>query len=249
MKFLKFSNIVTKANLNRIITLTVFSVAMAFLETTVVIYLRKLYYPEGFDFPLKMMEFSVGKVEFLREAATMFMIITVALLTGKTKSQKFAAFIFIFAVWDIFYYIFLYITLGWPASLLTWDILFLIPVTWVGPVIAPIINSLMMILLAGGILYAEKKELKTILLKRDWWLLIVGSVVVIIAYVEDFVNFLLQDYSFAELMKVIYSEEVIQKSLTYIPLDFAWYVFIVGISFHAMAIANVFIRSYKNKSL
>ena len=103
-----------------------------------------------------------------------------------------------------------------------------------------------MILLAGGILYAEKAGLKKILLKRDWWLLIIGSIVVIIAYIEDFVSFLLNDYSFGELIKVIYNEEVIEKSLTYIPLDFAWFVFIAGITFHAMAITNVFIRSIRN---
>ena len=234
-----------KANRNTIITLTFFAIAMAFLETVVVVYLRKLYYPEGFEFPLKMIELSVGKIEFFRELATMIMILTVALLTGKTKNQKFAAFIFIFAVWDIFYYVFLYVTLAWPESLMTWDILFLIPSIWVGPVIAPVINSLMMIILAGGILYAEKVGLKKILLKRDWWLLIVGSIVVIIAYVEDFVNFLLNDYAFSELLNVIYSEKVIEKSLSYIPDDFAWFVFIVGISLHAFAVGNVYLRAFR----
>ena len=153
-----------KEQTKKIINLTVFALAMAFLETAVVIYLRELYYPEGFDFPLKMMDFSVGRTEFLREAATMIMILFIALLVGKTKLQKFAAFIFVFAIWDIFYYVFLKVMIGWPASLLTWDILFLIPVTWVGPVIAPVINSLMMILLAAGILYAEKTGLKRIFL-------------------------------------------------------------------------------------
>ncbi len=228
-----------------ILTLTVFAIAMAFLETTVVIYLRELYYPEGFDFPLKMMDFSAGKVEFFRELATLVMILTVAMLSGKTINQKFAAFIFVFAVWDIFYYVFLYITLAWPASLMTWDILFLIPVTWVGPVIAPVINSIMMIVLAGSIVYAEKFGLKKILLKRDWWLLIVGSIIVIIAYCEDFVSFLLKDYSVGELLKVIYSEEVIEKSLQYIPHDFAWFTFLTGIALHAFAIAHVFLRSLR----
>lgn len=229
-----------------IINLTLFAVAMAFLETTVVIYLRELYYPEGFDFPLKMMEFSIGKVEFLREAATMVMILTIALLVGKTKVQKFAAFIFVFAVWDIFYYVFLKLTIDWPESLMTWDILFLIPTTWVGPVIAPVINSLMMITLSGGILIAEKYNVKKILLPRDWWLLIIGSLIVIIAYIEDFVSFLLNDYSFSELMKIIYSEEVIEKSLTYVPVDFAWLIFLLGIGFHTLAVLDVYLRGIKS---
>jgi hypothetical protein len=228
-----------------ILILSLFSIAMAFLETTVVVYLRELYYPEGFDFPLKMMEFKIGIIEFFREAATMVMILTVAMLTGKTLNQRFAAFIYIFAIWDIFYYIFLYVTLGWPSSLMTWDILFLIPTTWVGPVLAPVINSIMMIVLAWGILYAERKDLKPIINKRDWLLLISGSLIVIVAYLEDFVSFLLNTYSFSELPKVIYSDTVIELSSNYVPLDFPWLVFLLGAFLHALAIADVFMRASK----
>ena len=231
-----------------ILILSLFSVAMAFLETTVVVYLRELYYPEGFDFPLRMLDYKIGIIEFFREAATMVMILTVAMLTGKTLNQRFTAFIFIFAVWDIFYYVFLYITLGWPSSLMTWDILFLIPTTWVGPVLAPVINSFMMIVLAWGILYAEKKMLKPILLKRNWYLLIIGSLVVIIAYLEDFISFLLNSFSFSELPKVIYSEEVINQSSTYVPVDFPWLIFSAGALLHAWAIADVFVRAGKRRS-
>jgi hypothetical protein len=35
-----------------IIWLAVFSMAMGYLESAVVVYLRKLYYPDGFKFPL-----------------------------------------------------------------------------------------------------------------------------------------------------------------------------------------------------
>ena len=191
-----------------LLIVSLFSTAMAFLETTVVVYLRELYYPEGFDFPLKMMDFKIGIIEFFREAATMLMILTVAMLTGKTLNQRFAAFIYIFAIWDIFYYVFLYVTLGWPSSFMTWDILFLIPTTWVGPVLAPVINSIMMIVLAWGILYAERKDLKPIINKRDWLLLIGGSLIVIVAYLEDFVDFLLNTFSLRNF----------RRSFTAIPL-------------------------------
>lgn len=228
-----------------VIKITLFAVSMAFLESAVVIYLRELYYPAGFDFPLKMMDISVGKIEFLREAATLVMIISLALLTGKTNVQKFAVFIYVFAVWDIFYYVFLKLTINWPVSFMTWDILFLIPVTWVGPVIAPVINSLMMIVLARGILYAEQKNVKRILLPRDWLLLIIGSLIVVFAYIEDYVGFLLIDYSFSDLINIIYSEEIVEKSLSYVPVDFAWSIFIFGTAMHAGAILDVFLRGMK----
>jgi hypothetical protein len=47
-------------------------------------------------------------------------------------------------VWDIFYYVWLKVLLDWPASLLTPDILFLIPLPWWGPVIAPVLIALLM---------------------------------------------------------------------------------------------------------
>ena len=234
-----------KLKQNKVIILTFFAVAMAFLETTVVIYLRKLYYPEGFAFPLKQMDFFVGKIEFFRELATLIMILTVSMLVGKTRIQKFAAFLFVFAVWDIFYYIFLYITLAWPASLLTWDILFLIPVMWTGPVIAPVINSLMMITLAGILLKAEKSRLQKILLKRDWWLLIIGSIIIIVSYTQDFMSYLLQDYSFTELFNVLYSNKVISKSMTYVPNKFAWMIYFIGVLIQTITFFDILKRINK----
>src|SRR5580700_10847047 len=121
----------------KIFWLTAFSIAMGFLEAAVVIYLRKMYYPNGFHFPLTVVEPDIGLTEFLREAATVIMLLAIGILTGKNTSQKFGIFLFCFAIWDIFYYVFLKMLIGWPASLLDWDILFLIPVPWVGPVLAP----------------------------------------------------------------------------------------------------------------
>src|SRR5271167_2605871 len=96
--------------------LTLFSIAMGFMETAVVIYLRKVYYPRGFQFPLVPIEPSIALTEFLREAATIIMLLGIGILTGKTRAQKFAFFIYCFAVWDIFYYVFLKIFLNWPES-------------------------------------------------------------------------------------------------------------------------------------
>jgi hypothetical protein len=233
---------------NKILTVTFYAAAMAFLETTVVIYLRELYYPEGFGFPLKSMDFFVGKVEFFRELATLVMIFTVSVLAGKTFIQKFSAFIYVFAVWDIFYYVFLYVALGWPSSLQTWDVLFLIPVMWAGPVLAPVINSLTMILLAGVLLYAEKRNFKKILLRRDWFLLITGSLIVIISYTEDFVGFLMKDAPFGKLSEILYSEKIIQRSMLYVPDHFAWFIFGIGLVFHLAAISDVFLRIRKIKN-
>src|SRR5690349_12153523 len=96
------------------IWLTAFIIALVFLESAVVIYLRRLYYPQGFAFPLVPIPPDIGMIEFLREAATMIMLLGIAVIGGRNTAQRFALFIYSFAVWDIFYYVFLKIFDHWP---------------------------------------------------------------------------------------------------------------------------------------
>lgn len=111
--------------IRKILSIIVFSISMALVEAGVVIYLRALYYPDGFAFPLEIITKRHFIVEIGREAATILMIISVAALTGKRFWEKFAYFLICFGFWDIFYYIWLKVAIGWPSSLLDWDILFL----------------------------------------------------------------------------------------------------------------------------
>ena len=72
--------------------LSLFSIAMGFLETAVVVYLRKLYYPDGFHFPLAEIPHDIAAIEFLREGATIIMLLCAAVLAGKNSSHRFACF-------------------------------------------------------------------------------------------------------------------------------------------------------------
>jgi len=92
-----------KSTLNTILLLTVFSVAMGFMETAVVVYLRKIYYPNGFQFPLVPIDNDIILTEIIREAATLIMLIGAGIFTGRNRSEKFGFFLFSFAIWDIFY--------------------------------------------------------------------------------------------------------------------------------------------------
>src|ERR1700728_4235989 len=98
----------------KIFWLTAFAIPMGFMEAAVVVYLREIYYANGFRFPLTPVQPSIGMTEFLREAATIIMLLAIGILTGKNTSQKFGIFIFCFGVWDIFYYVFLKALVGWP---------------------------------------------------------------------------------------------------------------------------------------
>lgn len=210
------------------IYITLFAIAMGFMESAVVVYLREIYYPDGFEFPLKPIGHSIGITEILREAATLIILIVAGIFTGRTKTERFGFFIYCFAVWDIFYYVFLKLLLGWPQSLLTWDILFLIPVTWVGPVIGPVINSITMIILAILISYFTNFSLSVKIKPAEWILFITGSVVVIISYVEDYLSYMLDKFSLFELFDASQIHIITEYAANYQPVNFAWWIFVFG---------------------
>ena len=126
----------------KIIFSSLFAISMAYLESAVVVYLRELYYPDGFQFPLTGIPLRILIIEIGREAATILMLYAYAKSVGSNGREVMAYFSLNFGVWDIWYYIWLKLLLDWPATILDWDILFLIPVPWVGPVLAPVIVSL-----------------------------------------------------------------------------------------------------------
>lgn len=245
------------------IPVTLFAIAMGFLESAVVVYLREIYYPEGFNFPLKIMEAPVTYTELFREVATLVMLVSVSWLCAKVWIVRFAWFIYLFAIWDIFYYVFLWALLGWPESLLTWDLLFLIPTTWVGPVLAPVINSCTMIVLAGIIIRVEKRNGRVDkwtsgrvgewvsgqvgkgasgqvrLTVLEWGLLIAGALITILAYIQDYSAYLLGKFPFSELFQPFHRTEIIEYATHYIPRSFNWWLFILGELFFMTAIFRI----------
>ena len=139
----------------------IFSIGLAFVEAVVVVYLRAIFYPEGFVFPLVGFLSDTHWLKFLRietcrEAATLVILFSSSWLFGKNSRTRWAYFLTIFAIWDIFYYVWLKLLLGWPASILEWDILFLIPVPWAAPVLAPVILSVTMF--SGAMLILRRES-------------------------------------------------------------------------------------------
>jgi hypothetical protein len=93
---------------------------------------------------------SLITIEVFREAATMLMLASVAVLIGKSRRESWAAFLWIFAIWDLSYYLGLWATIRWPYSLLSWDVLFLIPEPWVSQVWFPVLVSSLAVLAVAG---------------------------------------------------------------------------------------------------
>lgn len=176
----------------RLTWLTIYAVAMAYVESAVVVYLRALYYPQGFDFPLALMPPTMVAIEIGREAATLIMLLGVAALAGADRWEWFLAFCLSFGVWDIFYYAWLWIFERWPPSLFTWDILFLIPVPWIGPVLAPLLVSVALV--AGSLLLLRLKA-RGVRLRFSaavWSLAAAGGLLVLGSFVVDFASVLRQ---------------------------------------------------------
>lgn len=208
--------------------LTLFSIAMGFLEAAVVIYLRELYYPEGFNFPIKQMGNNIAIVEAFREVATLVMLLGAGVVAGRTRTERFGLFLYCFGVWDIFYYVFLKLTLNWPESLMTWDILFLLPTTWVGPVVAPVTVSLTMILLAITISKFTDQNSNTRINTAEWALLLTGALTLTAGFIYDYVAYLMKYFGFRAIFDPSNMQALMAKATGYLPSSFPWAIFLAG---------------------
>jgi hypothetical protein len=118
----------------------VYAVAMAYLEAAVVGYVRALL-------RIDLTHVSLGhyfNVEVGREAATIAMLFAVGWVAGQKRQDCLAYTVFAFGLWDIWYYVWLAVLIGWPETLFDWDILFLIPLRWWGPVLSPVLIALLL---------------------------------------------------------------------------------------------------------
>lgn len=148
----------------QLMTSGVFAAAFGFVEAVVVVYLRAAagllpgYQGTLSDVIRRSGEFyrqsqaisqfpqSLLTLEVFREAATIAMLGSVALLTAAKLSSRVAVFLWTFAIWDMTYYAVLWATVRWPLSLRDPDVLFLIPRPWVSPVWYPLLVSALAIL-------------------------------------------------------------------------------------------------------
>jgi len=169
-------------------TVLALAVAMAYLESAVVVYLQlALDSQVGVIFPLRPVA-EVGDlvlIEVGREAATLVMIATAGILAGRTGLERLAWAAVVFGAWDIGYYAWLYVFAGWPPSLATTDLLFLIPVPWVGPVWSPVAVSVALVGFGLAAARAERGGRHLVLRSWHWIAGVGGGLLVILSYTLD----------------------------------------------------------------
>jgi len=93
--------------------------------------------------PLNNLPPSLLSVEGFREAASMLMLLSVAILAHLKRRERFAIFLWIFALWDMGYYVSLWATIRWPDSPTSSDVLFFVPVPWTSQVWFPLLVSIL----------------------------------------------------------------------------------------------------------
>ncbi len=205
-----------------LVVVTFFSAAMAFLESAVVIYLRELYYPNGFSIVFKELPQKIIIVELFRELATLIMLVSLGWIAGKNKLTRFAWLLYSFAVWDIFYYVWLKLLVNWPSGIFEWDILFLLPVTWLSPVIAPVICSATMILLSLVIITNDNFRQENYFNKYSWILIITGALIIYASFTKDYTNIIIKHGLYKDFGNLLHNSEFNNIAKTFIPKSFSW---------------------------
>ncbi len=204
-------------------SLLLFSMGFAYVEAAVVAYLRML---SGFPrrvFPLVFLPERFALIELGREAATLVIIFAVALLAEKRWLNRFYAFFLVFGLWDIFYYLFLKVFLGWPSSPLEQDVLFLLPLPWIGPVVAPVAVALLFSI--QGFFYLEREL--SLRQPLAWGLSFFGGSLFVI-------------YSFIIPAWGEVSRAGIKGLEGFVPMGFPWIPFLLG--FFLLVLSNLWVQ-------
>jgi len=209
----------------RWLVVVLFAATMAWMESATVFYLRTLVGRID-PYQREPLPIAVGlsQTEIAREAATLLMLVTVGLLAGRTWRSRAGYFLIAFGVWDMLYYVFLAVIGGWPRSIMDWDVLFLIPLPWWGPVLSPVLIAAMMIL--AGTLVSQYDEPDRPMWPGRWaWVLnILGVFVALYVFMSDAIR------------AIPGGVDAIRGVL---PASFNWPLFIVALILMAAPIVDV----------
>jgi len=207
-----------------------FAVAMAWMEAATVFYIRSLVDRiEPYQAAPLPLHGTLGDVELWREAATLVMLAAVGWLAGRTWRQRAGYGALAFGIWDVMYYVFLRPISGWPHTLLDWDILFLLPLPWWGPVLAPVSIAVLMILWGTLVTQASPRIAEDTNARWPWALAAIGMVLALGIFMSD------------ALRALPHGRDAILQVL---PTTFNWPLFSIAVALMATPVAHLVYRSW-----
>jgi hypothetical protein len=228
---------------NTSVLLAIFGMAMGFLEAMTVVYMRQKYFPQGFAFPLGPLPPHTLVLESLREMTTIVMLAIIAMLASKNPLRRFAYFAYIFGIWDLSYYGALKLLLNWPPSFLTWDVLFLIPVPWVAPVLAPMICSFIMMGIAGWVFLLQGKGYRVKVGGLKCGLIILGVLMILWTFASDCCRFFVRECYQMKSYILPRNEHFLEIIGQHKPMYYNWPLFALGQMLILGALAMVIPRT------
>ena len=192
-----------------------YAVAMAYVESAIVIYLRRLYGIGDLMVNVPPFDPQIAPIEFGRELATLVMLLAVGWVAGRRLQSRLGYAVFAFGLWDVFYYIWLWVFIRWPKSLLEPDILFLVPLPWWGPVIGPALIAVLMVV--GGMLavIGDDRGHQVRLLAVEWAAFFAGTLAMLYAFMEDALSILPADAHTLSQLR---------------PTSFNWLIYLIGLA-------------------
>ncbi len=223
-------------NVKRWASVVLFAAAFAWVEAAAVTYLRvHIGRVEPYQADPLPITNSLGQIELVRELATLIMLLSIGHLAGRDRRTRLAYAILAFGAWDIFYYLFLRIQLGWPRTLTDWDVLFLLPLPWWGPVIAPMIIAVILAFASSLIALFDRTDFQLCPTSKAWLLFIPGAFLALIVFMQD------------ALRALPHGEEAVRAAL---PTSFAWPFFGLALLLMSAPIVDLLmqIRSAESSS-
>src|SRR5262245_2184702 len=218
----------------RWLTVATFAAAMAWVESAVVFYLRTMIDRiEPYQTMPLPVAGGIGAIEMTRELSTLIMLLTIGLLAGRNWRSRLGYTAIAFGVWDIFYYVFLKVMCGWPHTLMDWDILFLLPLPWWGPVLAPMLIALLMIMW-GTLAQFERTRAPWLSNVTVWGIALIGMTLALYVFMAD-------------TLRV--ANQGVDVIRTVLPEQFNWPLFCIALALMTAPAVQLSLRLRSNRNL
>lgn len=197
---------------------------MAYLESAVVVYLRRIYNITDVTTSLSRFDSPISSIEVGREVMTLVMLLAIGWTVGKNFQSQVGFTIFTFGLWDIFYYIWLKVFIGWPTSLFNSDLLFLIPLPWWGPVLSPILIALLMVRSGARAVLLAERGTRIHFRPLDWTALTTGVLIILYSFMTDSITLLPANLEMLSEVK---------------PTAFNWLLYLIGFALVVFSVYRV----------